>query len=615
MDDNYKFRFNSKQNGVALIMTLVFVMVFSALAAALLSMSVTSVQASQNHQESNQAMSAALSGLEFAKYLASDVSLPTVLNYDEYNSDDYGSHADTLWSNMAANEYLPVSDTNENGLAYLETGDISYTSGVTFNVRFTRQSANTITVVCTGENKGIQRVVGMTFNIEKEGNKILNYGLVGNGRMWLAGDTTIHGDIYSSWDNASVSPFNMTDDSAVRGTINTVLSKDTVDSQSWDMETTDSDDNALFNYGVDVYDADGDSVSGYGRVDDNGYLVNADGNAVYDIDGNRVPVDYTNRVVSYDDEIQGYHEGIYYDVDNDPEKSQIIDLIDPFLDIDNYDTSVYYNTTSGNVIEPDTTIQTVTHSGWQFIDGHWQYVTTTEEAEVPVTTTEYFPHGPDGYDDYKSGSVTLERYVHENQTYNNAYLEANQNALFKNCAFEGILYIDCSAYTSSQYNNVRFEDCEFNGVIVTNTPDELSWQRNALYFTGSANFNNTSDIQEATILAPHFNVNLGDANNGEVENDENVIKGLVVGGIVDIRGNAEIEGTVISMCDTSQWTNGFVTNIGATLNDGGSETTSIEDIGTIEITPDPQQKLCQGFTNYPCTISLRAANDTYYEIY
>lgn len=589
MNCKNKFRLKQKRRGIALFITLIFVVVFSALSVAMFTMSVNSVQASQNHRDSNHALNAALSGLEYAKYLAAGASLNVVLDYDEYNNEDYSSQADIVWNNLADNANL-TADVDEGGLNYLETGDIAYSNtGTTFRVRFTRQDTNTIKVTCSGVNSGIQRSVAMTFNIEKEGNKILNYGLVGNGRMWVTGDTTIHGDIYSSWDNTSVSPFNVTSDSTVLGTVNTVLSKDTVDDASWDLETTDSDDNAMFEYGVDVYDADGDSVSGYGTVDENGYLVDTNGAPVYDIDGHRVPVDYDNRVVSSDDEIQGYHEGIYYDVDTDPDKSLIIDEINSYLDINNYNTEDYkdrvINYGSGNIPASETTV------------------------------TEYFPHGPNGYDDYKSGSRTVHRQVYENMTFSDVCLPDNRNALFRNCTFENVLYIDCSQSTSSYYNNVRFEDCNFNGVIVTDTPDELKWQYNALYFTGSANFNNTSDIQEATILAPHFNVNLGDANNGEVESDENVIKGLVVGGIVDIRGNAEIVGTVISMCDTSQWTSGYVTNIGATLNDGGSETTSIEDIGTIDITPDPQQKLCQGFTNYPCTISLQAANDTYYEIH
>jgi hypothetical protein len=48
------------------------------------------------------------------------------------------------------------------------------------------------------------------------------------------------------------------------------------------------------------------------------------------------------------------------------------------------------------------------------------------------------------------------------------------------------------------------------------------------------------------------------------------------------------------MADTSSYTSGYVTNIGATLNDGGSETVAIGDIGTINITPDPAKLLPSG---------------------
>ena len=169
---------------------------------------------------------------------------------------------------------------------------------------------------------------------------------------------------------------------------------------------------------------------------------------------------------------------------------------------------------------------------------------------------------------------------------------SSSHALFKNCTFEEVLYIDCSKNTSTYYNNVRFEDCTFNGVIVTDVPDSLKWMQNCLYFTGEATFENTSSVQEATILAPHFNVNLGNTN--PEQNENNILTGAIIGGIVDVRGNAQIYGTIISMCDTSQWSSGYVTNIGATLDDGGSETTELGDIGVIDITPDKDQMLPSG---------------------
>ena len=65
---------------------------------------------------------------------------------------------------------------------------------------------------------------------------------------------------------------------------------------------------------------------------------------------------------------------------------------------------------------------------------------------------------------------------------------------------------------------------------------------------------------------------------------------------MDIRGNADVSGTIISMYDTSSYSSGYVSNIGATLGDGGSETVEVGDVGTIEITPDPTQLLPSGIT-------------------
>jgi len=225
------------------------------------------------------------------------------------------------------------------------------------------------------------------------------------------------------------------------------------------------------------------------------------------------------------------------------------------------------------------------------------------------TTREYFPHAPGNYAQASSSSSRrVDRHVYQNQTFTNALLPSNRNALFKNCTFEEVLYIDCYKTASTGYNNVRFEDCTFNGVIVTNTPRNLLWQNNALYFTGAATFNNQSSIQEATILAPHFNVDLGNTN--PEQSDNNVLTGAIVGGIVDIRGNAQIYGTIISMADTSSWTSGFVTNIGATLDDGGSETTELGDIGVISITPEEDMMLPSGITS---PIIIKPDQNTYSE--
>ena len=541
-------RSKHRQHGVAFILSLIFLAIFSAFAVSMASLAGTNVQIAHNHQKVNSALYAAQSGLECAKYMVKTVTL------DETGFNTVtDEQANKVWTDLIA--YLqatrldgksvgsPTRFTDSLGpgdqitLASMNLGD----PDINFSLRFYRYDDDIRTVMfqSTGSNNAITRRVQMTMSVTKD-SEVLNYAIASRGRMWLTGDTTIHGDIFSTWDRAEISPFNMTDDSTVEGTINTVLTKDQVNNASYDME-------ALNNDGLPV-----------------------------DVNMDPLGENYTDRYHGYDDEVQGYHEGINYDQSS-------VDM--PGMDISDYDTS-FYN----------------------------QNLTNIPSCPTGDREVEYFPHASGNYNAPRDGSPSstwnrkLTRHVYENQTFSNARLPDNYNALFRDCTFEEVLYIDCYRSASSNYNNVRFEDCTFNGVIVTDTPQALKWKENAIYFTGEATFDNTSSIQEATILAPHFNVNLGNTNPDS--GDNNILTGAIIGGIVDVRGNAQIYGTIVSMCDTTGWSSGYVTNIGATLDDGGSETTELGDIGVIEITPEEDMMLPSGITS---PIVIKPQQNTYSE--
>ncbi len=282
-----------------------------------------------------------------------------------------------------------------------------------------------------------------------------------------------------------------------------------------------------------------------------------EGNQMETLDENWNPIldEDGNRVISAQDTLQGSVEGVNYDIPGG---------LMPGMDEDDYDTSSYR-------------------------------AICTEIPAASHTRREYFPHVSGDYTvASKSWSSKLYRHVYQNQTFTNARLPKGRNALFENCTFEGVLYIDSDSWTSStsRTNNVRFNNCQFNGVIVSSIPKNsyIQWRQNCLYFTGSANFDNQY-MQEATILAPNFNVNLGNTSELE-EGSESHLTGAVVGGIVDVRGNARIDGTIISMYDTSPHSNGYVTNIGF-ADDGGSEGGDPGDIGTITIVP-PENKMLPG---------------------
>jgi hypothetical protein len=510
----------------------------------------SNAQVAGNQRKVDTALYAAQSGLECAKRIIATIDLD-METYTNIVTDD---EADEAWTKFCSN--LPALDGRSfsaqtslpdgNGVQVV-TGPISFgPAGVSFRLRFYRYNDDprTIRFEAIGNNNDITRKIGMEMQITKE-NLLTQYAIASRGRMWLTGDSTIHGNIYSSWDRTDISPFNMTSDSAVEGTINTVLSLDEIENEgAFQLET----------------------------LDENGKPMDANGNPL--------GTNYEDRYYGPDDEIQGYHEGINYDVHDQTQMSG--------MDISDYDTTVYYNDTrvinggSGDIPTPSST----------------RCYDSDEQLEnLPVTCGEKwryerFPHDAGNY---TTGSgLQLKRYIYKDQTFNNIRLQDNRNALFINCTFNGVLYIDCSQTSSSYVNNVRFDNCTFNGTIVSDTPQYFNWQKNCLYFTGGATFQN-DDETEATILAPHFNVNLGNTN--PVSGDQNILKGAIVGGIVDVRGNAQVYGTIVSMADTTMYSSGYVTNIGATLDDGGSETTQPGDIGTIDITPAEDKLLPSGISS------------------
>jgi len=529
--------------GAVLIISMIFVLLFSALAVSMATLSGTNVQLASNQHKLNSALSAAQSGLECGRYIVATVNLgETGLNYVTT------AQANQVWADLCQHLQSTAIDgqtvpSASNFSDAIGSGDEIITPSINFGstnadflLRFYRYDSDphTIKLQSTGDDGGVTRKITMDMEITKD-NTVLTYAIASRGRMWLTGDTTIHGNLYSSWDRPEITPFNMTSDSTVLGTINTVLTLEQIEAQSYQMETLDMNGNPI------------------------------------DANGNPLGSNYQDRYYSAGDEIQAYHEGINYGQPN-----QNV----PGTDISDYDTDIY----NSGLIE----------------------IPSCPDANRVI---EYFPHDTNDYGvPSQSWSRQLNRHVYENQTFTNAKLPNNRNALFRNCTFEEVLYVDCSKSGSSYYNNVRFENCTFNGVVVTDTPEVFKWQHNCLYFTGEATFNNTSSVQEATILAPHFNVNLGNTN--PAQNDNNVLTGAIVGGIVDVRGNAQIYGTIISMCDTTQWSSGYVTNIGATLNDGGNETTSLGDVGVISITPEAEQMLPSGILS---PIVIRLSQNTYSE--
>lgn len=290
---------------------------------------------------------------------------------------------------------------------------------------------------------------------------------------------------------------------------------------------------------------------------------------------------------------------------------------------------------------------------------------TPRDPELPSTytppsieTIESVPYGaPYPYDFY-------ERPVIENMTFTNVTIPKGTNALFVNCKFIGVTFVDTEsdnddpnfsyagvqesdgsqtyvnvsaevdganlADTKPVSNNLRFHDCRFEGVVVTENPSDFSHTRNKLQFTGKTSFDVDAPgmtveqkqlYAKSTIMAPQYSIDLGTFTNPGASDELVTLEGTIVAGVLDVRGKAEINGAIVTtyqpqagqgvLAEGGSPAN-FNTTIGYFESSAGDSEAELPDLGygKIIIRFDPNRPLPDGIVG---PISLRAEMDTWTE--
>ncbi|HWP41256.1 MAG TPA: hypothetical protein VNL70_10045 [Tepidisphaeraceae bacterium] len=201
------------------------------------------------------------------------------------------------------------------------------------------------------------------------------------------------------------------------------------------------------------------------------------------------------------------------------------------------------------------------------------------------TAIERTPYGSTSY------QATYKRPVFRNMTFKNVQIPKGLNALFDNCKFEGVTWVegerDITTATgtvtydknegmnwakrkvagdnfsadkplvgagqtpatgqtrtkgSERGNNLRFNNCTFEGPIAGNYATAYTHFANSWEFTGATKFDNKVD-QTATIVSPQVNIEMGSFTNpGEAPS---TLIGVVVAGNIDIRGTSTVDGSII----------------------------------------------------------------------
>lgn len=290
-----------------------------------------------------------------------------------------------------------------------------------------------------------------------------------------------------------------------------------------------------------------------------------------------------------------------------------------------------------------------------------------------------------------------QRPIYQNMVFRDVRIPKGTNALFRNCRFEGVVYLETETgctdpnwnYTgalkqvvtggSTSYeprfpginstlngstltstrtisNSIRFDGCTFLGSIAGDTPGEFTHWRNKVQITGATRFyvdpadpelplqpdgaqlrsilrafgdEKLDRLQRSSIMMPGWSVDVGNFTN-QINSDPDLtarvkLKGTIIAGVMDIRGTADVLGTMLMTFrpipgEGPLYYNGQAEAFNTTLGyfgslDGDGEgalpgSSTFSGFGEIRLRYDPDAKLPDGI---PWPASIKPVADSYRE--
>ena len=185
---------HQKSRGAALILSMIFVLIFSALAVGIAAISGTNVQIASNQYKINRAFTNAESGMQVMRYWLSHVRIPSSTAPSDY----FSTIVATLQTELTDNG---ISNLTVNNDGSIPTVTFDSASGQTFRgqILIDANSPNIVQVYATGSSREVTRTIRVYFDIEPYEHPIFNYGLATKGPLDFPGNPTVMA-VNSAWE-------------------------------------------------------------------------------------------------------------------------------------------------------------------------------------------------------------------------------------------------------------------------------------------------------------------------------------------------------------------------------------------------------------------------------
>ncbi|HSV27120.1 MAG TPA: pilus assembly PilX N-terminal domain-containing protein [Sedimentisphaerales bacterium] len=180
------------RKGVALIVAMIFLAIFGALAVAMSSMSRTNVQAATNQAKAGRALASAESGLDIMRYAMQQVVIPGRTFPDQIVSETRKDIVSALAGFEVGSITLDATTVTVPAIT------LNSVTGQSFTARIVRVDAETVYLYVTGMAGDITRTVRVRYDFVRRGHSVFDFGVATRGPLMLQGNVSVEGVTVSS---------------------------------------------------------------------------------------------------------------------------------------------------------------------------------------------------------------------------------------------------------------------------------------------------------------------------------------------------------------------------------------------------------------------------------
>jgi hypothetical protein len=175
------------RRGAVLIVSMIFVLIFSALAVSMATMSGTNVQLASNQHKVGSAIASTESGLETMRYWLNRVEFPS----STLQSDYFGEIVSNLQSDLSTNSITNVAVYNNGTIPPVPLDSVT---GQAFEgeILIDPNNANILQLLAVG-GADITRTIRVQYNIQPYEYPIFDFGLATKGPVHFLGNPTVNG--------------------------------------------------------------------------------------------------------------------------------------------------------------------------------------------------------------------------------------------------------------------------------------------------------------------------------------------------------------------------------------------------------------------------------------